>query len=249
MPGRRKSPLKIANITSDMCAPESRLRLLAQVPFFSGLKAAELNEISQLFHDKGFEAEEIIYFEADPASQFYVIAAGKVKLTRHTQTGREVMLDLLNPGEYFGSLSPLPEEAYSETAQAHTSVCTLNMGKDVFRSILSTRPEMALKVLEITTQRLVSAQEMVRQLSAHSVEQRLAYILLKFGDKFGQKQGKGLLIQVPISREELAKLTGTTTESASRTLSQFQKDGLIQAGRQWVSITSLEGLKAILQEV
>lgn len=246
MDEKRKTPLEPEVITPEMCSPEERLQILGQVPFFAGLSRPELQEIDQLFRATGYQEEEVVYFEGDPAGHFYVVAAGKVQLMRHTRMGKDVLLDLLKPGEYFGGLSPSPEETYSETAIAHTSVCTLRMGKDVFRSILSQRPEVALRVLEITTARLSAAQEMVRQLSAHSVEQRIAFTLLKLADKFGRRHEKGLLIQTPLSRDELAEMTGTTTESASRVISQFQKAGLIETGRRWVAIKEREGLETIL---
>lgn len=245
---RRKTPLQPVDITPEMCSPAMRLQILGGVPFFSGLGAPDLEEINRLFREQGFQPREIIYFEEDSAEQFYVLAAGKAKLMRHTRTGKDVLLDLLRVGDYFGSLSSSPDETYTETAQAHTAVCTLTIGKDIFRSILSNRPEVALRVLEITTGRLAASQEMVRQLSAHPVKQRIAYILLKLADKFGQPRGKGVLIQTPLSRDELADMVGTTTESASRAISQLQKAGLIKTGRQWVSITNRQGLQAILAE-
>jgi CRP-like cAMP-binding protein len=88
---------------------------------------------------------------------------------------------------------------------------------------------------------------MVRQLSAHSVEHRIAFTLLKLADKFGERQDDGLLIQTPLSRDDLAEMTGTTTESASRAVSQFQKAGWIDTGRQWVKITDRQGLEEMIE--
>lgn len=248
MAEKRKTPLEIEEITEEMCSNDARLRALQGVSFFKGLKPTELQEINRRFKEQGFEPDQPIYFEGDPAEYLYVVAAGKVKLMRHTRGGKDVLLDLLEPGEYFGGLSPLAEETYAETAQAHTSICTLRIGKDVFRSILTERPGIALRVLEITAARLREAHEKVRQLSSFSVEHRIAFTLLKLAEKFGERQKVGLLIQSPLSRDDLAEMTGTTTESASRAISQFQKAGWIDTGRQWVAITDPEGLASILNE-
>jgi CRP-like cAMP-binding protein len=207
-----------------------------------------LEEVNRLFKEQGFEPDEPVYFEGDPAGYLYVVAAGKVKLMRHTRSGKDVLLDLLEPGEFFGGLSPLPDETYAETAQAHTSVCTLRIDKDAFRSILTSKPQVALGVLEITAGRLQAAHERVRQLSAYSVEHRIAFTLLKLAEKFGEKQPGRVLIQTPLSRDDLAEMTGTTTESASRAISQFQKAGWIDSGRQWVAVTNPKQLAAILDE-
>ena len=248
MNNKRKTPLETEEISPEMCSADVRLRALGSVPFFAVLKPAELQEINRRFKEQGFEPDQPIYFEGDPAAHLYVVAAGKVKLMRHTRSGKDVLLDLLEPGEYFGSLSPLADEIYTETAQAHTSVCSLKIGKDTFRSILAGKPEIAISVLEITAGRLQAAHERVRQLSAFSVEHRVAFTLLKLAEKFGEQQKGRLLIQTPLSRDDLAQMTGTTTESASRTISQFQKAGLIDTGRQWLAITDPKGLSSILDE-
>ena len=246
MTDKRKTPLEPEDITPEMCSADVRLQSLGQVPFFSTLQPAELGEINRLFKEQGFEPDETIYFEGDPAEHLYVVAAGKVKLMRHTRSGKDVLLDLLEPGEYFGSLSPLPDETCTETAQAHTTVCTLRIGKETFRTILANRPGIALRVLEITAGRLQAAHERLRQLSAFPVEHRIAFTLLKLAEKFGEQQRGRLLIQTPLSRDDLAEMTGTTTESASRAISQFQKAGLIETGRQWVAITDRVRLEKIL---
>ena len=103
-----------------------------------------------------------------------------------------------------------------KSAQAHTPVCTLSIAGSDFRQVLVDRPPVALKVMDIIAERLVAAHEMMRLLSVASVEQRLAHVLLKLGEKLGEPDDVGLLIQMPLGRGELAELTGTTPETASR---------------------------------
>jgi CRP-like cAMP-binding protein len=98
-------------------------------------------------------------------------------------------------------------------------------------------------------ERLQTAHETIRQLSAFPVERRIASVLLKLSEKLGEAHDEGLLIQVPLARQDLADMAGTTVESASRVMSQFQKQGLIRSGRQWVAITDLAGLAAAAPEV
>ena len=248
MSDRRKTPLEDEDIRPQACSVDLRLEILGQVPFFAGLSPESVSSINQLFHEHGYLSGEMIYLSGDPAKRLYVVAAGKVKLLRHTLKGKDVLLDILQPGEFFGSLSALGDDEYTETAQAQTDACILGIDSDSFRKILDSHPRVALKVLDTMAERLKSAQEMVRQLSVHSVERRIAYTLLKLGEKLGQEGEVGLLIQVPLSREDLAQMTGMSPETASRVLSQFQKDGLIESGRQWISIINKEALEAIAQE-
>jgi CRP-like cAMP-binding protein len=221
------------------------LYILGRLPFFRGLPASTTHDINALFIERGYVAGEIIYFEKSPASRLYVVADGNVKLMRHTLSGKDVMLDILKPGEFFGSLTHAEDDTYSETAHSHTPVCTLSIEGSDFRQILSLHPPVAMKVMDIMARRLREAQDMMRLLSVSSVEQRLAHVLLKLGDKLGVPDQVGMLIQMPLGRGDLADLTGTTTETASRVMSQLQKDGLIQTGRRWVAITNKSRLSAV----
>lgn len=243
-----KSPIDTRTFDPEMCSVDLRLTILSHVSFFSHLPALDIATINRSFQEKGFQPEQSIYCAGDPAERLYVVAAGRVKLLRHTLNGKDVLLDILTPGEFFGSLSVLGEEDYSDTAQAQTTTCALGIGTAAFRTVLETYPSVSLKVLDIVATRLKAAQEQVRQFSAFSVEKRIAYALLKLANKLGQPSEMGLLIQVPLGRDALAELTGTTTETASRVISQFQRDGLIRTGRQWVAISDREKLQGLIDE-
>jgi CRP-like cAMP-binding protein len=235
---RRKSPIDDNWVEPHMCSVELRLEILGQLPFFSDLGLPEVQTINRSFVERGFAPHETIYFAGDPATRLYAVADGNVKLMHHTLKGHDVMLNILEPGEFFGSLASSGEETYAETAQAQTPVCTLSIGSQDFRKILRQHPPVSIKMMDIMGGRLRAAHEMMRQLSVYSTDQRIAFVLLKLGDKLGEQKDVGLLIQLPLSRGDLAQLSGTTTETASRVMSQFQKEGLIHTGRQWVAITN-----------
>jgi CRP-like cAMP-binding protein len=246
MGARKRSPLEFKVTEPHLCSVDLRLKILGRAPFFKGLTPADLAKINTLFHEKGYTAGEMICAAGDPAERLFVIAEGRVGLLRHSLTGKEILLDILAAGEFFGSFSTSMDDVYLETAQAQTQTCVLTIGRDTFRHILDQYPAVALKVLDIMAERLQASNERIHQLSVLPVEGRIASILLRLSDKFGERREAGLLIQVPLSRDDLAAMTGTTTESASRVMSQFQKDGLIQSGRKWVAVTDREGLEAIL---
>jgi CRP-like cAMP-binding protein len=244
MPSRRKTPIQEDNIEPHMCSVDVRLDILRQVPFFRALDRADIREINSKFHEQGFSAEEVIYLAGDPAGKMFVVADGKVKLMQHTLLGKDVMFDVLIQGDFFGSFALLGDDEYPETAIAQTQCCVLSIGSAEFRVLLGEFPAVSINVIDIMSERLRSAQEMIRQLSAFSVEQRIAHVLLKLAEKLGEQGEPGLLIQLPLSRSDLAEMVGTTTETASRVMSRFQNDGLIQSGRRWVSITDVAGLTA-----
>lgn len=248
MTTRRNTPLKPEDIEPQMCTIHTRLDILSRVPFFAGLSNEAVAEVNQLFHEHGYELGQPIYYAGDPATRLYVVAVGKVKLLQHTLSGQDVLLDILTPGEFFGSLSVLGDETYPDTALAQTMACILAIAAADFQAVLKRYPSVTVTALETVARRLKAAHEMIRQLSAHSVEHRIAAALLKLAEKLGEPQPEGLLIQMPLSRQELAELTGTTVETASRVMSQFQKDSLIRTGRQWVAIADKLRLAAIVAE-
>jgi CRP-like cAMP-binding protein len=245
MTRRKSTPVKPEDVEPQMCSVPVRLKLLSQVPFFADLSSEDVAQVNELFREEGFAGGETIYFVGDPADRLCVVAAGKVKLMRHTLSGQDVLLDILVPGEFFGSLSILGDDAYPDTAQAQTNSCVLGIAAQDFQSVLRRYPSVAILALDIVSQRLRAAHEMIRQLSAHSVERRIASVLLKLAAKVGEKREAGLLIQMPLSRQDLAEMTGTTTETASRVMSQFRKDGLIRTGRQWVVIADYDRVSDI----
>jgi CRP/FNR family transcriptional regulator, nitrogen oxide reductase regulator len=245
MTGRRKSPLEIDVTESHLCSVNLGLQILSQVPFFAGLSPDDLELVNSLFHEQGFAPNETIYFAGDPVKQLLVVADGRVKLMRHSLSGKDVLLDILMSGEFFGSFSIQGDEVYPDTAQAQTQTCVLGIDVKDFHRILEKHPLVVLKVLDITSVRLQAANVRVQQLSALPVEGRIANLLLVLSSKFGQPSDMGVLIQAPLAREDVAAMTGTTSESASRVMSQFQKDGLIRTGRQWVAIVDRAALEEI----
>ncbi|MBW7958925.1 MAG: Crp/Fnr family transcriptional regulator [Candidatus Promineofilum sp.] len=242
---RKRSPVELKPVEPHMCDIPLRLKILQRLPFFTSLTAQEITEINTLFREVGFEAQESIYHAGDPAIRLYVVAAGIVKIMRHALNGQEILLDILTSGEFFGSLSLTDDDTYSDTAIAQTAACTLSISKSDFRSILARYPTVALAILDITSKRLHEAHETIRQISAHTVEERTAHTLVKLAEKLGEPHDVGLLIQTPLSREDLAGMVSSTPESVSRIISQFQKADLIDTGRQWIAITNLPRLREV----
>jgi CRP-like cAMP-binding protein len=229
-----------------VCSLEYRLKLIGRLPFFRHLSPEAVVKINRLFEDRDVTAEQAIYFEGDPGEYLYIVALGKVKLMRHTSSGREVLLDVLRGGEYFGNLAILGGRGYTETAIAQTRGCVLYISAKNFEQVLHDYPDVTLTVLQAVHQRLEESQEIIKQLSVYTADQRIAASLLRLARKLGeQKQGE-VLIQLPFSRQDLAAMTGTTIETVSRVMSRFTGDGLISTGRKWVAIHAPECLEEIV---
>ncbi len=247
MKPRRKTPIQIVTTEPQHCSIDLRLKILGRLPFFAGLARGDLQTVNQRFVEKGYEPGERIYAAGDPAERLFVVAEGKVKLLQHAPDGRDVLLDILASGEFFGNLAALGVAAYPDTAQAQTTACILSIRSDDFRQVLDAHPGLALKALEIMAGRLQAANQRVLRLSSLPVDRRIAFTLLELARKHGRQQDAGLLIELPLSRDDLAEMTGATIETVSRVMSQLQSRGIIASGRQWVAITDPEKLDEVLQ--
>ncbi len=245
---RPKSPVRHEWVDPAVCSLEYRLKIIGRLPFFRHLPSEAIVEINRLFEDMDVMAEQTIYFEGDPGEHLFLVATGKVKLLRHTALGRDVLLDILRGGEYFGSLALLGGRGYTDTAVAQTDCCILQISSTNFEKILNHYPDVSLKVLHAVGQRLEESQEIVKQLSVYSADQRIAAALIRLAKKMGEQKEEGMLIQLPFSRQDLAAMTGATVETVSRVMSRFADEGLVTTGRKWVEIRDFQGLEQIAKE-
>lgn len=245
---RRKSPVRLDWIDPSACTLEYRLKIIGRLPFFQHLPAGAIPEINALFHDRAYAAGQSVYHEGDEAQYLYLIAMGRVKLIRSAAAGREVVLDFLHGGEYFGNLKALGAANYAETAVCHTDGCILQISSQDFETILKRHPDVSLKVIQAVGKRLEESRELIKQLSTSTAEQRIASALLRLAGRLGEEQQAAVLIQLPFSRQDLAAMTGATVETVSRVMSRFAEDGLIRTGRKWVAVTGRKGLEELVRE-
>jgi len=233
----RTTPLGPACATPHACPRPVRLQVLARVPFFRALDADEIAAVDRRMHVHGYAEGEPIYRAGEEATHLFVLASGRAKLVRPSPDGQDVLVDVVTPGGLFGSLSALGDVVYPDSAEALTVSCALGISAEDFRAVLHQHAEVALAVLDDVALRLEQAHRSVRRLSVDTVEQRVAATLLALADKLGEARGDAVLLQVPLTRADLASMTGTTTESVSRVMSRLRRDGIVDSGRRWTSVT------------
>lgn len=244
---RRRTPVTLTFTEPANCSLDLRLRILGKLPFFRGLTHDDLHAINDRCIEIGFDPGQYIYHQGDPAERLHVLAEGKVKLLQHPASGRDILLDLLSTGEFFGNLAGQAGTNYADTANALTQCCVLSIAAGTFRQVLDEHPPLALKALEVMAARLNDANQRLSQLSVLPAEQRIAATLVKLAQKLGRQSDNLTLIDAPLSRSDLAEMAGTTPETASRTLTQLQSAGMIESGRQWVAVADLPALERFIQ--
>jgi len=248
MSNKRKTPLENPSLVEHHCTVDLRLEKLGMVPFFQALSDEQLRQVNKKFTASHYARGETIYRQGDSATILRVVVAGNVKLVAHTMEGEGVLLDMLQPGDFFGNPTAGSKDVYNETAETQTDACILSIRLSDFREIMNGYSSVAMTVLDITNDRLNESRQRIQHLSTLPVTKRIAHILVTLGNKFGEKHPHGLLVQLPLSRKDLADMAGTSRATASRVMSRFQDEDLITSGRQWVAIKNKPELLRISAE-
>jgi CRP-like cAMP-binding protein len=223
------------------------LRLQA-MPILSSLSQRDWENVKHLFIEKHFGKDDYIFFEGDPSSWLGVVLDGRVKMIKHSEAGKDVVLNVISPGEMLGEVAAFNGEPYPATAQAMEPTVVASIHQDDYLRLLNQYPALALRVIEELGRRLREAQDMIRSMAVERVERRIARILLKLAATTGSSNEDGILIELPLSRQDIAEMAGTTVETAIRTMSKFRKKGLVRTKRGQVTILEPHQLVKIAEE-
>lgn len=219
------------------------------VTLFASLEPEALREIRAAAHSRSVPAGTAFFREGEPASSFFVLEAGSVKLTQVTPEGHQVVMRLLQPGDAFGGVSAFGGAVYPVAAEAVTESSALEWPGPVMAVLMERYPRLAINAVRFVAERLYQLQEQYRQLATERVERRVARALLRLVEQAGRQVESGVLIDLPLSREDIAQMTGTTLYTVSRIISRLEADGLLDAGRQRMVIRNPQGLLKIADDI
>ncbi len=223
--------------------------LLSQIAFFQGLDTAALAVVMQASRQQRVARDAFFFHQDDPATTFFVLVSGQVRLSQITPDGHQVILGFSGPGQEIGIVAAIEQAEYPLTLQAVSDCVALAWERASLLDLLERYPLLALRALRMVTGRFVQLQHQYRELATERVERRIARALLRLVAQTGQPEAAGVRIDLPLSRQDLAEMTGTTLYTVSRCLSQWEKQGLIQTGRERVLIRSAPGLLAIAEDL
>jgi len=218
-------------------------------PLFKGLGEARLAQIAQIARRLQVEADEYLFMQEDPAEQFYLVLEGKLKLSQVTVDGQQVIMGYTTAGEVVAVIAALALENYPTSAQAVEPTSLLGWNRDQARQLMLDIPELALNAMQILAAHVVEYQNRLREMATERVERRIARTLLRLARQTGRKIETGVLIDMPLTRQDLAELTGTTLYTVSRTLSQWESQGLVRSKREQITILKPHGLVTIAEDL
>lgn len=227
----------------------SDLQHLQQQLLFRGLDLAALTAIAEAAGHRKVVREAFFFHQEEPATAFYMLIQGQVKLTQLTPEGHQILVRFIRSGGGLGIVAALDQAVYPLSAQAVKESLALAWESKTLVWLMERYPRLALNALHMLAARFKDLQDRYRELATERVERRVARALLRLTRQSGRKVPEGVLIDLPLSRQDLGEMTGTTLFTVSRILSRWDQQRLIEAGRERVLIRSPHGLVAIAEDL
>jgi len=222
---------------------EDNGEFLKSIPIFSELDAERLKQISQLGSRKLYKKDSTILKENETGSALFVIISGKVKVSRASDDGKEVILTILNESDFFGEMAILDGLSRSAGVIANEETELFIIQRTDFLNLLQAHPEISVALLQELTRRLRASDLRIKSLSLRDAEGKVASVILQLADDIGKiKQGKVEIERLPF-QHDLANMAGTSRETISRTLHSFSKRGLIELEGTRLTINNYEKFK------
>lgn len=210
---------------------------------FSRLGPADRAALAAVARVQVFARNDRIFSEGEEPASFCSIVSGRVKVFKATAVGKEVILEIFGPGDPLGAVAAYEGRPYPASACAMDETTCLLVPRRDFFGLLESQPTLVRGLLVGLTLRLVELTNRVAELSGGRLEPRLARLFLKLAEERGEPRDEGVFIPVPLTRQELADLAGTTIETAIRIMSRWGKQGLVLTERDGFLIARLESLE------
>lgn len=219
--------------------------LIRELPLFTGLAGDALDRILEPATCIRFTAGDAVFEQGEPATRFFVLLHGRLRVTQITGEGQQVVVRIINPGDLFGMAKALSRDDYPGTAMAVVDITALSWPMEFWDELLLAHPRLALNATRAIGQRLEDAHVRVREFATEEVERRVAHAVLRLAAQSGRAAPLGIRIDFPISKQDIAAMTATTMYTVSRVLSAWQRAGLVDVGRQQLVVCDAHRLMMI----
>jgi CRP/FNR family transcriptional regulator, nitrogen oxide reductase regulator len=205
----------------------SKLSYLRNVEIFKCLSDQELCHILQCSREQAYKANKFLFYQDDPAHIFYLLLEGHIKLSQLTSEGNQVVLQYLNAGEAFGIVAILRQINFPVSAQVVEDCRVMLWDKETMKQLMVRYPQISLNAIQILSKYILQFQDRIRELTSERVERRIVRALLRLAQQVGRKEDQGVVINLSLTRQDIAEMAGTTLFTVSRTLSKMQAEDLI----------------------
>ena len=223
--------------------------VLGRSPVFQGLSAAALAAVAASGTLRRVQRRDVLFNQGDRAEEFAVVLEGRLKLTQVSAEGQELIVRYVGPGEMCAVVALFPDQDYPATAEAVGDTSIVAWTRRNLDALLREHPQLALNVLRLLTERMGELSDRLRELATERVARRVAHALLRLARKAGRRTDRGVEIDMPLTREDIARLSGTTLFTVSRLMADWEEAGIVESGRERVTIRSPHGLVAIAEDL
>jgi len=225
-----------------MQEPPSKLEVIKSSGLFSGLTDEQMEDLALVSRPAHAERTELIWLDGSSVTFFGIVASGFVKMTRTTAAGQEVTTEIMGPGQVFGLLGVVDGTGCPQTAKAVCDTWYLKVPKAAIMPIYNTNVVLKEHLVRRTTNRLRQSYDMISHLSSGKVDQRVAAVLMMLANSYGVSKDGGVVISVPLTRQDIAEIAGTTVESTIRVMSKWQKSGLVSTTSKVIFVKDKDAL-------
>lgn len=221
------------------------ISLVRNLPLFRQMDPAALSRLMARATTRRVPPGELVFEQGAQAVAFFLLLHGRLKVSQVTPDGQQVMVRVVHPGDLFGFARALARPDYPGTARAAVDSIVVSWPMADWDAVVENNPRLAINAMQTIGQRLDEAHTRLREMSTQEVERRVAHAVLRLADKAGRIEDGGTRIDFPITRQDIAEMTGTTLHTVSRVLSAWETQGLVEGGRQKLTVTDAEGLARI----
>ena len=217
---------------------------------FQNVKPEVFELVMSLGVLRSVEEGGFFFMQEDPATHAYVLVAGRVKMVQIMPNGQQITLRIMTPGQTYGGIAMLnPQAGYPATAQAEENSTAMAWDSAQLRKLAEQDSSLSLNTMQLMHGYITELQERQKALVTQRVEQRIARILLKLAAQMGKKVDEGVLIDLKLTRQDVAEMSGTTLFTVSRTFNEWERSGLLSLGRERVVIRDPHGLVRISDDL
>lgn len=218
---------------------------LRSIEFFKNLSQEELRELSAYLQQETFGKRKVIFSEGETPDWFFIVMRGKVKVTKLSHEGKEIILEVISPGDIFGGVAVLRGFPYPANAIAMEDTVVIKISRRNLMRLVDRFPNLMFCIAMNLGDRMKSSHDSLKNIALERVEARIAALLLKLVDKVGVKSPDGFVIDMRLTKQDVADMVGTTVETSIRTFSKFKKQKLLTEAAGKIVIKNREGLEAL----
>ena len=218
------------------------IKNLKKIDLFKNLSDEELKELEHYVTTATYRKKEDIFTEGDAPEWFYIVLTGKIKVTKISHDGKEIILELISPYDIFGGVAVLRNFPYPANTVAMEDSEILKISRKNLMRLVDRFPNLMFCIALQLGDRMKSSYDSLKNIALERVEARIAALLLKLGNKVGVETDAGLMIDMRLTKQDVADMVGTTVETSIRTFSKFKKEGLVTDSDGKIIIKDREGL-------